>query len=68
MKVFNDKPLQEEAVMASEQEHSLSFCIQRWLERTPGLQEEGFNFPHKFKTAVETIFEREYKRIQVDNH
>lgn len=65
VKVFNDKPWQEEAVIASERDHSLSYCIQRWLERTPGLQEDGFNFPFKFRNAVENIFDRELKRIHV---
>ena len=39
--------------------------VQRWLERTPGLNEEGFNFPQKFKEAVEAIFDKEWQRVQV---
>ena len=39
--------------------------MQRWLERTPGLNEEGFNFPQKFKEAVEAIFDKEWQRVQV---
>jgi hypothetical protein len=35
------------------------------LERTPGLNEEGFNFPQKFKEAVEAIFDKEWQRVQV---
>ena len=41
------------------------FSVQRWLERTPGLNEEGFNFPQKFKEAVEAIFDKEWQRVQV---
>ena len=67
MKVFTEKPQEEELIKASEAEHSLSYCVQRWLERTPGLQEEGFNFPQKFKEAVEAIFDKEWKRVEVCN-
>ena len=35
-KVFSDKPQEEERIKASEREPSLSYCVQRWLERTPG--------------------------------
>ena len=65
MKVFTNKPEEEDALKASEADHSLSYCVQRWLERTPGLQPEGFNFPQKFKEAVEAIFDKELKRIEV---
>ena len=36
LKVFTDKPQEEELLKASEREPSLSYCVQRWLERTPG--------------------------------
>ena len=65
--MFTEKPQEEELIKASEAEHSLSYCVQRWLERTPGLQEEGFNFPQKFKEAVEAIFDKEWKRVEVRN-
>ena len=45
--------------------HFPIFSVQRWLERTPGLNEEGFNFPQKFKEAVEAIFDKEWQRVQV---
>lgn len=66
VKVFT-KPDEAELIKASEAEPTLSYCVQRWLERTPGLQEEGFNFPQKFKEAVEAIFNKEWQRIQVRN-
>ena len=66
--MFTEKPQEEELIKASEAEHSLSYCVQRWLERTPGLQEEGFNFPQKFKEAVEAIFDKEWKRVEVIFH
>ena len=52
---------------ASENEPSLSECVQSWLERTPGLEENGFNFPEKFKQVVESIFEDELEAIEVLN-
>ena len=52
---------------ASENEPSLSECVQSWLERTPGLEENGFNFPEKFKEVVENIFEDELEAIEVLN-
>jgi len=40
-------------------------CVELWLERTPGLEENGFNFPDKYKAAVQTILEQETEMIQV---
>lgn len=64
-KVFNGNPDEMDQLTDSEQEPSLSDCVQRWLERTPGLEENGFNFPAKFKEAVEKIFDLEVKSIEV---
>ena len=58
-------PDKQVLVEASENEPSLSECVQSWLERTPGLEEHGFNFPAKFKEAVENIFEDELEAIEV---
>ena len=55
-------------VDTSENEPSLSECVQSWLERTPGLEEHGFNFPAKFQEAVENIFEDELTAIEVSFH
>ncbi len=40
-------------------------CVELWLERTPGLEESGFNFPAKYKAAVQTILQRETEMIEV---
>ena len=64
-RVFEEWASEHKQVEASESEPSLSECVQRWLERTPGLEEHGFNFPAKFKAAVDNIFEQEMKNIQV---
>jgi len=31
----------------------------------PGLEENGFNFPAKFKSAVEAIFKEELETVEV---
>ena len=43
----------------TEKEESLSVLIQKWLERTPGLEEENFSFFEHYKSAV-------YKKIELD--
>ena len=68
MKVFTDKPTEKDSIKASEDEPSLSQCVQSWLERTPGLTEEGFNFPQKLKETFKGIFDKEWKRCQVSRY
>lgn len=63
--MFDEWPDTQKIVDDSENEPSLSECVQSWLERTPGLEEHGFNFPEKFKQAVENIFEDELEGIEV---
>ena len=63
--IFKDNPFQYEELQASEEEPSLSKCVEKWLERTPGLEEQGFNFPAKFERAVDDIFGIELENIQV---
>lgn len=44
----------------SEEDPSLCCLVQKWLERTPGLEEDGFNFWDKFQDAVNLLLkERE---------
>jgi len=52
----------------SEKEASLSECVQRWLERTPGLEEDGFNFPEKFRLAVEGILRKDLDMIEAESN
>lgn len=67
-KVFGDKQDQMEKLMKSEEEPSLSECVQWWLERTPGLEEDGFNFPKKFKQAVDSILARDYMAVEEEEN
>ncbi|GBP17810.1 Tryptophan 2,3-dioxygenase [Eumeta japonica] len=51
--VFGDDPEAMDALLKSEREPALLALVERWLERTPGLDEHGFNFWGKFKSAVD---------------
>lgn len=53
--VFGTEPEALEAIKKSEEEPSLSDLLQKWLERTPGLEIEGFNFWGKFKDSVDKL-------------
>lgn len=53
--VFSSDSEAIEAIQKSEQDPSLSDLVQRWLERTPGLEEDGFDFWTKFKESVDTL-------------
>ncbi|TRY73180.1 hypothetical protein TCAL_08175 [Tigriopus californicus] len=66
-RVFEDAEAIE-ALEASEREPTLSECIQRWLERTPGLEQEGFNFPAKFQSAVEALFKHDEIAIETETN
>lgn len=51
IKVFEEPRIIEE-ITSSEKEPSLLQLIERWLERTPGIEEDGFNFWAKYKSVV----------------
>src|SRR2546427_462547 len=57
LKFFKD-PKVIDNIKKSESESSLFELFQRWLERTPGLEEHGFNFWGKYKKAVTTMLEQ----------
>ena len=51
----------------AQKESSLSDLVQRWLERTPGLEYDGFNFWNKFQTSVQDLFRDKRLEIKVIN-
>ena len=51
--VFGGNSSAINAIIESENEPSLLELIEKWLERTPGLEENGFNFWHKFQVSVD---------------
>lgn len=62
MAVFKDSKYIEE-IEKSANEPSLFQLIQRWLERTPGLEEDGFNFKEKYESAVNDMLREEREQI-----
>lgn len=53
--VFGHKPDAMQQLFASEMEPSLSDLVQKWLERTPGLEKHGFDFWPKFQSSVDQL-------------
>lgn len=58
LEVFKDRKCIEN-IKKSEKEPSLFKLIERWLERTPGLEEDGFNFLAKYYDAVNCMLQGE---------
>ncbi|KAG5863779.1 Tryptophan 2, partial [Gonioctena quinquepunctata] len=61
-KVFGHDEEAMRLIEMSETEPSLTDLVQQWLERTPGLELEGFNFWGKFEKAVEKLFDEDEER------
>jgi len=57
LKIFED-PKVIEQIKKSEQEPSLCDLLQLWLERTPGLEVDEFNFWEKYKKVVTSLLEQ----------
>ncbi|XP_023655168.2 tryptophan 2,3-dioxygenase B-like [Paramormyrops kingsleyae] len=53
-----------EELLRSEQELSLLRLVEKWLERTPGLEKDGFNFWGKLQINVEEGFNHELKKLE----
>lgn len=66
--VYKDNKVQVEQLVASETEPSLCDLIQRWLERTPGLSKDTFNFTQKYKEAVEGTLAESFKSIEKEKN
>lgn len=68
---YNDKHYQvvfdrahQEALKALKNEGTLLDHLEKWLERTPFLQFEDFNFVEQFKDAVQDMHEKELEEIK----
>lgn len=66
--VFGSDPAATGAIGRSEVEPSLLALVQKWLERTPGLEDEGFNFWGKFKAAVDKMIGDQLEDAQVNGN
>ncbi|XP_020637056.3 tryptophan 2,3-dioxygenase [Pogona vitticeps] len=60
----NFKEEENELLLKSEQELTLLQLVESWLERTPGLESEGFNFWGKFEVNVLKGLEEEFAMVQ----
>ncbi|XP_034626864.1 tryptophan 2,3-dioxygenase isoform X1 [Trachemys scripta elegans] len=60
----NFKGHENELLLKSEQEPTLLQLVEAWLERTPGLEPEGFNFWGKFEVNVLKSLEEELAMVQ----
>ncbi|XP_066574094.1 tryptophan 2,3-dioxygenase isoform X2 [Amia ocellicauda] len=60
----NFKGEDSEVLLKSEQEPTLLQLVEKWLERTPGLEEEGFNFWGKLQKTIEAGLRQEAERVQ----
>ncbi|KAK4291742.1 hypothetical protein Pmani_035453 [Petrolisthes manimaculis] len=67
-KVFGDEPQIYKAIIVSENEPSLQQLLSRWLERTPGLEETGFNFWKKYKMAVDATLEEDVREAEAEEN
>lgn len=64
LEVFKDQNCID-AIKKSASEASLFELIERWLERTPGLEEDGFNFKAKYEAAVNEMLQEEREFIDL---
>ncbi|KAK6493974.1 tryptophan 2,3-dioxygenase-like [Huso huso] len=60
----NFKGKESEVLLKSEQEPTLLQLVEKWLERTPGLEEEGFNFWGKLQLNIEEGLKQEIEKTQ----
>uniref|UniRef100_A0A8D0B7U7 Tryptophan 2,3-dioxygenase n=1 Tax=Salvator merianae TaxID=96440 RepID=A0A8D0B7U7_SALMN len=60
----NFKGKEYELLLKSEQEPTLLQLVEAWLERTPGLEPEGFNFWGKFEANILKGLEEEFAMVQ----
>lgn len=65
--VFGDDATAIERIISSETEPSLCDLVQKWLERTPGLEVDGFNFWQKFKNNVYDLLDQEELKAKVSS-
>ncbi|RXG57906.1 Tryptophan 2,3-dioxygenase [Armadillidium vulgare] len=62
IKVFSEEDC--EKIKLSETEPSLLELVSRWLERTPGLEESGFNFWKKYRIVVDGILANQKREVE----
>jgi tryptophan 2,3-dioxygenase len=63
--VFGQDESALQLIRKSEEEPSLADLVEKWLERTPGLESDGFNFWHKFQESVEVLLKEKEELAKV---
>jgi tryptophan 2,3-dioxygenase len=58
-------PQEQEAAIKAETEPTLKVLVERWLERTPGLESDGFDFWSKFSSNVNGDLQKKEDAAQV---
>jgi len=56
------------AIAKSEDEPPLAALVDRWLERTPGLEVDGFNFWGKFQQSVHGLLAEEEEQAKQETN
>ncbi|CAG9861386.1 unnamed protein product [Phyllotreta striolata] len=67
-KVFGNDEEAIRKIEESEAEPSLKDLVQNWLERTPGLEIEGFDFWGKYHKAVNEILKEEQEKVNKEKN
>ncbi|XP_026077339.1 tryptophan 2,3-dioxygenase B isoform X1 [Carassius auratus] len=55
---------ESETLLSSEQEATLLQLVEKWLERTPGLENDGFNFWGKLQASIEEGLKTEKQKLE----
>ncbi|KAK9871015.1 hypothetical protein WA026_009974 [Henosepilachna vigintioctopunctata] len=66
--VFGDDKDCINEIEKSETEPALTDVVQKWLERTPGLELDGFNFWGKFKEAVQELLKTDRETAEKETN
>lgn len=64
VKVFGSDAAAMAELKRSEEEPSLCDLVQRWLERTPGLEEHSFNFWLQYQRTVDALIKDQMKEAE----
>lgn len=66
VKVFGNDAAAMAELQRSEEEPSLCELVQKWLERTPGLEEEhSYNFWPQYQRTVESLIREQQREAEV---
>lgn len=63
-KVFGNDVVALTELQRSEEEPSLCELVQRWLERTPGLEEDSFNFWVQYRRVVDAMIDEQQSEAE----